>query len=108
MVVDDREQFANRERFPEADEIYAEEFEEVFPKLPVNDSSHLVIVTRGHKDDMRVLRWAVSTPARYIGMIGSKRKAIEVLKTLEEGRPAAPATGASSLAHGLGDRRHFS
>ena len=88
VVVDDREQFANRERFPEADEIYAAEFEEVFPKLPVNDSSHLVIVTRGHKDDMRVLRWAVSTPARYIGMIGSKRKAIEVLKTLEkEGLP---------------------
>ena len=88
VVVDNREQFANRERFPEADEIYAEEFEDVFPKLPVTESSYLVIVTRGHKDDMRVLRWAVDSPARYIGMIGSKRKAIEVLKTLEkEGLP---------------------
>ncbi len=88
VIVDNRETFANRERFPEADEVYAGEFEEVFPKLPVNDSSYLVIVTRGHKDDMRVLRWAVTTPARYIGMIGSKRKAIEVLKTLEqEGLP---------------------
>ncbi len=88
VVVDNREQFANRERFPEADEVYAEEFEDVFPKLPVNDCSYLVIVTRGHKDDMRVLRWAVGTPARYIGMIGSKRKAIEVLKELEkEGLP---------------------
>ena len=88
VVMDNRAAFANRERFPEADEVYAEEFEEVFPKLPVNDSSYLVIVTRGHKDDMRILRWAVTTPARYIGMIGSKRKAIEVLKTLEkEGLP---------------------
>lgn len=84
VVVDNRENFANRERFPEADEVYAEEFEEVFPKLSVSESSYLVIVTRGHKDDMRVLRWAVATPARYIGMIGSKRKALEVFKELEK------------------------
>ena len=84
VVVDNREAFANRERFPEADQVYAEEFEEVFPKLPVNECSYLVIVTRGHKDDMRVLAWAVTTSARYIGMIGSKRKAIEVLKELEK------------------------
>jgi len=88
VVVDNREQFANRERFPEAEQTYAEEFEEVFAKLRVNSSSYLVICTRGHKDDMRVLRWAVTTPARYIGMIGSKRKAIEVLNELEkEGLP---------------------
>ncbi len=84
VVVDNREAFANRERFPEADEVYAEEFEEVFPKLPVNESSYLIICTRGHKDDMRVLAWAVTTRARYIGMIGSKRKGIEVLKELEK------------------------
>ena len=88
VVVDNREAFANRERFPEADETHAEEFEDVFPKLAVNDSSYLVIVTRGHKDDMRVLRWAVGVPARYIGMIGSKRKALEVFRELEkEGVP---------------------
>ena len=88
VVVDDRESFANRERFPEADEIHAGEYEEVFPKLEVNESSYLVIVTRGHRDDMRVLRWAVGTPARYIGMIGSKRKVIAVIKELEkEGIP---------------------
>ena len=88
IVVDNREQFANRERFPEADQVYAEEFEEVFPRLPVNGSSYIIICTRGHKDDMRVLRWAVTTPARYVGMIGSKRKAIEILQELEkEGLP---------------------
>ena len=43
-----------------------------------------MIVTRGHKDDMRVLAWAVNTEARYIGMIGSKRKVISVYKALEK------------------------
>jgi xanthine dehydrogenase accessory factor len=88
VIVDDRESFANRERFPEADEIYAEDYEAVFPKLAINATSYLVIVTRGHRDDMRVLRWAVDTPARYISMIGSKRKVIGVVKELEkEGVP---------------------
>ncbi|MGA2134212.1 MAG: XdhC/CoxI family protein [Bryobacteraceae bacterium] len=83
-IVDNREAFANRERFPEADEIHAAEYEEVFGKLPVNETSYLIIVTRGHRDDMRVLQWAVSTNARYIAMIGSKRKVISVIKELEK------------------------
>jgi len=87
-VIDNRESFANRERFPLADEVYAEEYEDVFPRLGVNSSSYLIIVTRGHRDDMRVLRWAVTTGARYIAMIGSKRKTIAVVKELEkEGIP---------------------
>ncbi len=90
VVVDDREAFANRERFPDADEIHAAPYEEVFPQLAVNDASYLVIVTRGHRDDLRVLRWAISTPARYVAMIGSKRKVIAVVKELEkEGIPRA-------------------
>ena len=47
-----------------------------------NETSYIVIVTRGHRDDMRVLRWAVQTPARYIGMIGSKRKTITIFREL--------------------------
>jgi xanthine dehydrogenase accessory factor len=87
-VVDDREAFANAERFPMADEIFAT-FEGAFEKLQPNSSSYIVIVTRGHKDDMRVLQWAVETEARYIGMIGSKRKALSVFKALQkEGMPA--------------------
>ena len=87
-VVDNRETYANAERFPEAADVFAEEYEEVFPKLPVTDSTYLVIVTRGHRDDMRVLRWAVTTRAKYISMIGSKRKTISVIKELEkEGLP---------------------
>src|ERR1035438_9264851 len=65
-VIDNREAFANRERFPEAREVHAEEYEDVFPKLSITESTFIVIVTRGHRDDMRVLRWAVTTPARYI------------------------------------------
>src|SRR6476661_1715017 len=88
-VIDDREAFANRERFPEAVEVFAGEYEEVFPKLPAHEGSYLVIVTRGHRDDMRVLKWAVGTNARYIAMIGSKRKVINVIRELEkEGLPA--------------------
>ncbi len=87
-IIDNRENFANRERFPEAAEIYAEEYEEVFGRLPVNETSYIIIVTRGHRDDMRVLRWAVTTNARYIAMIGSKRKVISVVKELRaEGIP---------------------
>jgi xanthine dehydrogenase accessory factor len=90
VIVDDREQFANRDRFPEADEIHAGEYEQVFPALAVNETSYVVIVTRGHRDDMRVLRWAVGTNARYIAMIGSKRKVISVIKELEkDGVPAS-------------------
>lgn len=89
VIVDDRESFANRERFPEAAEIYAAEYEDVFPQLPVNRNSYILIVTRGHRDDMRVLKWAVTTDAAYIAMIGSKRKVISVIKELEkEGLPS--------------------
>jgi len=82
-VVDDREAFANLERFPMAQEIHTS-FEGAFEKLRPNSSSYLVIVTRGHKEDMRVLAWAVRTQARYVGMIGSRRKVFSVYKALEK------------------------
>ncbi|MGB7465442.1 MAG: XdhC/CoxI family protein [Candidatus Acidiferrum sp.] len=82
-VVDDREAFANARRFPMAQDIYTS-YEEAFDKLKANASTYLVIVTRGHKEDMRVLAWAVRTRARYVGMIGSKRKVLSVYKALEK------------------------
>ncbi|HTU35767.1 MAG TPA: XdhC/CoxI family protein [Candidatus Acidoferrum sp.] len=82
VVIDDRESFANLERFPMASEIHAS-FADSFEKIHPNSSSYLLIVTRGHKDDMRVLAWAINTDARYIGMIGSKRKVLSVYKALE-------------------------
>ncbi len=88
-VADDRSSYATRERFPSAHEVVAADFDEAMRTLDPSESSYIVIVTRGHRDDMRILRWAVQTRARYVGMIGSKRKVIEIFKTLrQEGVPA--------------------
>jgi xanthine dehydrogenase accessory factor len=82
-IVDDREQYANVERFPMASAIHTS-YEDAFEKIKPSASTYLLIVTRGHKDDMRVLAWAVRTGARYIGMIGSRRKVISVYQALEK------------------------
>lgn len=82
IVIDDREAYANSERFPNALKIIARDFDEAVKELALGESSYIVIATRGHRDDMCVLRWAVQTPARYIGMVGSKRKAITVFREL--------------------------
>jgi xanthine dehydrogenase accessory factor len=95
-VVDDRDAYANRERFPEAQQVIAEDFDKAAAQLTPSESSYIVIVTRGHGDDMRMLRWAVQTPAHYIGMIGSKRKTITIFKELQQ----------EGLQAGLFDRVH--
>ncbi|MGH9498408.1 MAG: XdhC family protein [Terriglobales bacterium] len=88
-IVDDRATYANRERFPDAKDVIAEDFDQATAKITPLESSYIVIVTRGHRDDMRVLRWAVQTQARYVGMIGSKRKTISIFRELtKEGLPA--------------------
>src|SRR5271163_663237 len=89
IVADDRTSYATRERFPAAREVHALEFDEALARFDPNESSYIVIVTRGHRDDMRILRWAVGTRAAYVGMIGSKRKVIGIFKALQqEGLPA--------------------
>ena len=89
MLVEDRPAFATKDRFPEASEIFVGPWEEVVRKLRISDGSYLAIVTRGHKGDLTCLRWALGTPARYIGMIGSRRKFIEITKVLESEGVAA-------------------
>jgi len=84
VVVDDRESYANAERYPDAREVIAEDFDQALARITPNENNYLVIVTRGHRDDMRILRWAVQTSARYIGMIGSKRKVLTIYKELEQ------------------------
>jgi xanthine dehydrogenase accessory factor len=87
-VIDDREAYASRERFPQAREVIAEDFDRAMARITPSEQSYIVIVTRGHRDDMRVLRWAVQTRARYVGMIGSKRKTITIFRELTaEGIP---------------------
>jgi len=84
VVVDDRDSYANRERFPEARDIYADDMDHVMSQLVPPESAFIVIVTRGHRHDMCVLSWTVNTPAHYIGMIGSKRKVLMVCQELQK------------------------
>ena len=89
-MVDDREAFASRERFPQVHEVLCGEWESLLAEIAPPESAFVAIVTRGHRHDMRVLRWALETPARYIGMIGSGRKVLAVFDQLAaEGVPRA-------------------
>lgn len=85
VVLDDREEFANRERFPQADEIIVpQDIARCVKDLPISRDSYLVIVTRGHRYDLTVLEQALSTDACYIGMIGSSRKREAIYRALRE------------------------
>jgi xanthine dehydrogenase accessory factor len=83
-IVDDRKEYANAERFPEAAQTLAVEFHDAFNHLTVKSSSYIVIVTRGHRSDEDALERALHTPAKYIGMIGSKRKVLTTYEHLVE------------------------
>jgi len=86
VVIDDRREFANKKNFPDAGKVHQLPFEGVMERLPVDESSFLVIMTRGHMNDKVVLSQALRTKAVYIGMIGSSRKRKMIYeKLLEEG-----------------------
>ena len=87
-VLDDRPDFATRERFPDAERLVRVDFSDPFTDVPIHDRSHLLLVTRGHKYDyeclVRALR-ADPAPA-YIGMIGSRRRVrATYVQLLDEG-----------------------
>lgn len=83
-VIDDRPAYANKDRFPDADEFYVEDPADMVPRLKLNKVSYLVIACRGHLEDQRVLEQALKTQAGYIGMIGSKKKVKTVFSNLKE------------------------
>ncbi len=83
-VIDDREEFANRERFPEAQSVIAEDFLKVFDQLSFYGTEYVVILTRGHKHDALVLEQVLKRPTRYVGMIGSKRKTKMVMDYMRQ------------------------
>lgn len=75
VVVDDRAEFANRDRFPDADGVKViDSFNGSLEELDIEEESYVVILTRGHLHDKTVLEQALRTDARYIGMIGSRTK----------------------------------
>ncbi len=75
-VLDDRPDFATRERFPDADRLIRVDFSDPFADVPIHDRSHILLVTRGHKYDYECLIRALGAdpPPAYIGMIGSRRR----------------------------------
>jgi xanthine dehydrogenase accessory factor len=74
VIVDDREEFASKQRFPAADKVICEDFEKSLTGLHITNKTFIVIVTRGHSSDEIVLKQALNSDAGYIGMIGSKKK----------------------------------
>ncbi len=83
-VIDDRIEYANSARFPEAAHTMAGDFVESMKILNPTATTYIVIVTRGHRYDEEILEWAITMPARYIGMIGSKRKVLTTYERLAE------------------------
>jgi xanthine dehydrogenase accessory factor len=87
-VLDDRPDFATRERFPDADRLVRADFSDPFASVPLHSRSHILLVTRGHKYDYECLLRALRTdPApAYIGMIGSRRRVrATYVQLIEEG-----------------------
>ena len=90
-VVDDRPQYANAERFPEAQRFVVGPFDETLPNLDVTPNTYALIVTRGHGHDQEALYHLATTPAPYVGLIGSKRKIRLIFENLREGGIPAEA-----------------
>src|ERR1700689_840723 len=81
-VVDDRASFANRDRFPQADEIIVKPFKAAIDSLALDSHCYLVSVTRGHSFDEEVVRAALMQPCGFVGMIGSRRRVKATLERL--------------------------
>ncbi|MBM3213165.1 hypothetical protein FJZ33_13155, partial [Candidatus Poribacteria bacterium] len=73
-VIDDRPEYADKEKLPEADNIIVDHIEKGMQAIPKSSDTYIVIVTRGHKNDADALRQCIHSEVAYIGMIGSKRK----------------------------------
>lgn len=78
-VIDDRPEFANKDRIPEADHFIINDIGQALKNFPISKDTYLVIVTRGHRQDGQALRQCLGSQAAYIGMIGSRRK-IELMR----------------------------
>lgn len=82
FVIDDRPEFASKERFPEAEEVIIADYDKGLDNLKINSNTYIVVATRGHKYDDVALASAIQTSARFVGLLGSKRKSILIYKNL--------------------------
>jgi len=84
IVFDDRSEYANDERFPDARDLIVGDVEKELEKYPITPWCHVVIVTRGHELDGVALSTVIRSPARYLGMIGSRTKKAKIYAELLE------------------------
>ncbi len=91
VVLDDRKRYANRERFPRVDEVKSEPFGEALARLPIDASTAVVLVTRGHQHDVECLLKVIDRDPGYLGMIGSRRRVRGVFELLLEEKGIDPA-----------------
>ena len=84
IIVDDREEYADPERFPEAEQTIVADFSNGLTDLPINQNTYILVATRGHRFDDIATAAAVDSPARYVGLLGSKRKSLMIYKNLAE------------------------
>lgn len=82
VVLDDRDKYANRERFPDADQVIAADFGLTLRDFPLTLATYVVIITRAHTYDEEALRIILGRPSAYIGMIGSRRRVQTVFRAL--------------------------
>lgn len=99
-VIDDRPDFASQERFPDADEIVVADLEDLSSSVTIGAQCFVLAMTRAHAEDFAVLRWALTTPARYIGVLGSRSKRLTFMKDLEA--LGVPASDRESIRMPLG------
>jgi xanthine dehydrogenase accessory factor len=103
-MIDNREEFSKKEMFPDAVEVVCADFKDSFSKLPIDESSYIIIVTYGHKHDNICLEKALETDAKYIGMIGSRRKVKKILEELSaKGLPVDDPRVFAPIGLELGD-----
>jgi xanthine dehydrogenase accessory factor len=82
FIIDDRPEFASKERFPEAEIVKVGDYAAMFGELPINPNTFIVVATRGHRYDDSALAAALNTPASYVGLLGSRRKTILIYEEL--------------------------
>ena len=82
FVIDDREEFSNADRFPEAEQTVVSDYASGFKKLPIGTNSFIIIATRGHRSDTAATAAAMRPPASYVGLLGSRRKTILIYEEL--------------------------
>jgi xanthine dehydrogenase accessory factor len=100
-VIDDRPEFANPERFPAPIEPVVGDIEDTLGRRPIDANTYVVIVTRGHRHDERALSAVLDSEARYIGMIGSRRKIEVIFEDLRKAGAAEERLGRVHAPIGL-------